>query len=262
VRFLEASSVLHESDEDGDTDSSMEVEMEVAEETDIPTMKGLPVSSTQSVVLPENDATVCASKTDEGTEERLPLLPLTDFQEIVSKKFPDLAATILFDSSGITLLQITHMLVHNHPPAGYVHRVRVILSPVANGYHYDLQALLRSIENGVIFNDQNFTQVCDKLLQFVFCPGIDYHKYHDNYYSVIGFHCKQVSLSEAPFQRVESKGCLRWYKLPKNATLKEQASSEVLCSFCKRLQRDLEHQKKKSALVSPERKAKRQAANS
>jgi len=58
--------------------------MEVAEETDIPTMKGLPVPSTQSVVLPESDVTVCASKTDEGTEERLPLLPLIHFQEIVS----------------------------------------------------------------------------------------------------------------------------------------------------------------------------------
>ena len=261
--FVEATSVLHEvlheSDEDGDTDSSMEVEMEVAEEADLQTTKSLLVPHTQSVVLPGNIATGCASETDEGIEERV---PLTHFQEVVSKKFPDLAATILFDSNGITLLQITHMLVHNHPPAGYVHRVRVILSPVTNGYHYDLQALLTSVENGVILNDQDFTQVCNKLLQFVFCPGIDYRKYHDDYYSVIRFHCKQVSLSEAPFQRVESKGCLRWHKLPKNATLKEQASSEVLCSLCKRLQRDLEHQKKRSALVSPERKAKRQAANS
>jgi len=45
--FLEASSVLHEvlheSNEDGDTDSSMGVEMEVAEETDLQTMKSLPV---------------------------------------------------------------------------------------------------------------------------------------------------------------------------------------------------------------------------
>ena len=109
--FLEASSVLHEvlheSDEDDDTDSSMEVEMEVAEEADLQTMRSLPVPLTQSVILPENDTIVCTSKTDEGTEERV-----------------DLAAIILFDSNGITLLQITHMLVHNHPPAGYVHRVK------------------------------------------------------------------------------------------------------------------------------------------
>ena len=234
--------------------------MEVAEETDMQTMEGLPVPRTQSVDLPENDATACASETDESTEEGVPLLPLTHFQEIASKKFPDLAATILFDPNGITLLQVTHMLVHNHTPAGYVHRVRVILSPVANGYHYDLQAVFTSVENGVILNDQDLQQIAPVCF-FFFCPRIDYHKYHDDYYAVIRFHCKQVSLSEAPFQRNESKGCLRWHKLPKNATLKEQASSKVLCSFCKRLQRDLKHQKKRSALVSPERKAKCQAAN-
>lgn len=48
----------------------------------------------------------------------------------------------------------------------------------------------------------------------------------------------------SPFQRVDAKGCLYWYKLPKNATLQEQASEEVLCSACKRLLSDLEHQKK------------------
>ena len=83
--------------------------MEVAEETDMQTMEGLPVPRTQSVVLPENNTTACASKTDEGTEKGVPLLPLTHFQEIVSKTFPDLAATILFDSNGITLLQVTHV---------------------------------------------------------------------------------------------------------------------------------------------------------
>ena len=43
--------VAWKSDEDGDTESSMEVEMEVAEETDLQTMKSLPVPRTQSVVL-------------------------------------------------------------------------------------------------------------------------------------------------------------------------------------------------------------------
>jgi len=71
--FLQASSVLHEvlheSDADSETDSSMEVEMEVAEETDVQTMEGLPVPHTQSVVIPEDDATAYASETDESTEE-------------------------------------------------------------------------------------------------------------------------------------------------------------------------------------------------
>ena len=42
----------------------------------------------------------------------------------------------------------------------------------------------------------------------------------------------------------------------------EQASSEVLCSFCKRLLRILENQKKKSAQVSPGKKIRCQVANS
>ena len=156
-------------------------------------------------------------------------------------------------SDGITLFQITHVLVHNHPPAGYVHRVRVILTPTYAGYHYDLQGLLVSVDNGVITSDEEFTQVCKRLLQsngFVFCPGISYDKYNDEYLLVVRFHCKQVNMSVAPLQRDDSIGCLRWYKLPKNATFMEQASSEVLCSSCIQLLRILENHKKRSAQVS------------
>ena len=96
----------------------------------------------------------------------------------------------------------------------------------------------------------------------MFCPGVDYQEYFDNYYSVFHFHSKQVNLVMSPFQRVAAKGCLYWYKLPKNATMQEQASDEVLCSACKRLVSDLEHQKKRSSFVSPGRQIKRQPANS
>ena len=210
-------------------------------------------------------ATVCTRQAIEETDDGEPLPPLGHFQEIVKRRFPELDATLLVNSDGTSLLQITHATVHNHPPAGYVHRVRIILLPAARGYHYDLQVLLVSVETGVILSEQDFIKVCNSLLQshgFVFCPGIDYQEYHDKYYSVIRFHSKQVNLSTTPFQRVDAKGCLRWYRLPKNASLKEQASSEVLCSFCKHLLRDLEHQKKRSALVSPGRRIKRQAASS
>ena len=44
--------------------------------------------------------------------------------------------------------------------------------------------------------------------------------------------------------------------------MQEQASDEVLCSACKSLVSDLEHQKKQSSLVSPGRRIKHQAANS
>lgn len=195
--------------------------------------------------------------------ETLP--PLSHFQEIVKRRFSELNATLLVNSDGSSILQVTHTIFHNHPPARYVHRVRIILFQAANGYHYDLQVLLVTVETGVILSEQDFIKVCNSLLHsngFVYCPRIDYQEYYDKHYSVIRFHSKQVNLSTTPFQRVDAKGCLRWHKLPKNATLKEQASTEVLCSFCKRLLRDLEHQKKRSALVSPSRRIKRQAASS
>ena len=59
-------------------------------------------------------------------------------------------------------------------------------------------------------------------------------------------------MTESPCQRVAAKGCLRWYKLPKNATLMEQESDEVLCSECKRLRRNLKHQKNRPSAISPQ----------
>ena len=70
-------------------------------------------------------------------------------------------------------------------------------------------------------------------------------------YSVIHFHNKQVNLTKFPFERIDSKG---WYQLPKNATLLEQSSDEVLCSSCKCLVSDLECQKRKSILVNPSKR--------
>ena len=157
-------------------------------------------------------ATVCTRPAiieDSNDAESLP--PLGYFQEIVKQRFPELVATLLVNSDGTGLLQITHTTVYNHPPAGYVHRVRIILLPAVHGYHYDLQALLVSVKTGVILSEQCFIKVYKSLLQshrFVYCPGIDYQEYHDNYYSVIPFHIKKVNLSTTPFQRVDAKGCL------------------------------------------------------
>lgn len=190
---------------------------------------------------------------------------LTHFQQIIMDKYPDLKATLLEDSCGSNALEITHNIVHHHPPAGYVHRIRITLFLSSDRCYFDIQVLFVSIKKGVVSSDEDFVELCNGLLHtkgFVFCPGIDYKDYHDNYHSVIRFHSKQVNLMASPFQRVDAKGCLRWYKLPKNATLKEQASHEVLCSICKRLLRDLEHLKKKISLVSPGRRFKRQSASS
>jgi len=120
-------------------------------------------------------------------------------------------------------------------------------------YCYDIQVLLVSVKTGANSTDEGFVELSKGLLHrrgFVFCPGIDYQKYHDSYYSVIRFHSKQVNLKKSPFERADSKGCLRWYQLPKNATFLEQSSDEVLCSPCKHLVSDVECQKRKSTLVN------------
>ena len=234
-----------------------------------------PVSPSTSMDSSDSTSKGCSSAlplwtsgSDDSTDrpiinETLP--SLSHLKEIVVRRFIELKAVLLIESRGISLLEITHTTVHHHPPAGYVHRVRIVLSPCASGYHYDMQALLISVQSGVITTEQEFIDLCNGLLQskgFVFCPGVDYQEYFDNYYSVIRFHSKQVNLVMSPFQRVAAKGCLYWYKLPKNATMQEQASDEVLCSACKRLVSDLEYQKKRSSFVSPGRQIKRQAANS
>jgi len=228
----------------------------------------MPVMQSGSRSMHTDANNECQSESLPGATVTLSVPPLTHFQQIVQDNYPDLKSDILTDSCGNNALEITHKTVHSHPPAGYIHRTRIVMftsSSNINGYQFEFQVLFASVKVGVIASDQEFTKLCDQLLRsegFVFCPGIDYQEYHDNYYSVIRFHISQVNLAEHPFQRVDSKACLRWYKLPKNATLAEQSSDEVLCSACKRLRRYLEHQKKRSSTVSPERRTKRQAANS
>jgi len=142
------------------------------------------------------------------------------------------------------------------PPAGYVYHVRLVVTCEDEEYHYDKQVLFNTIDNGNFNSNEEFIFLCSSLLDsngYVFCPGIDYVEYMQTYYSVIRFHSKQVSIMEASFQRVNAKGCLWWFKLPKNATVEEKGTDEVRCSFCKRLRSDLEHQKRRSSLVSPGR---------
>ena len=92
------------------------------------------------------------------------LLPLSHLKEIVMHRFIELKAILLVESRGISLLEITHTTVHYHPPTGYVHRVRIVLSPCTNGYYYDLQALLISVQSGMITSEQDFIELCNGLL--------------------------------------------------------------------------------------------------
>ena len=139
------------------------------------------------------------SGSDDSTDrpiinETLP--SLSHLKEIVVRRFTELKAVLLIESRGISLLEITHTTVHHHPPAGYVHCVRIVLSPCTSGYHYDMQALLISVQSGVITTEQEFIDLCNGILRskgFVFCPGVDYQEYFDDYYSVIRF--RNVSIS-------------------------------------------------------------------
>ena len=130
------------------------------------------------------------------------LSPQSHLKEIVICRFIELKAILLVESCGISLLEITHTTIHHHPPARCVHHVRIVLSPCASEYHYDLQELLILVQSGIITSEQDFIELCNGLLQskgFVFCPGVDYQDYFDNYYSVFCCHSKQVNLVMPPF---------------------------------------------------------------
>ena len=190
---------------------------------------------------------------------------LLTLENVVKTTFPQLKASVNKSSCGAGILCITHSQMHLHPPAGYVYRVRFVVTCNNDGFYYEQQVLFHTICNGTFSSNEEFVGLCKSLLKsngYVFCPGIDYTKYIETYYSVIRFHCKQVDVTETPFQRVNAKGCLWWFQLPRNAMTEEKIADEVCCSYCKRLRSDLEHQKKRSALVSPAKRVKRQAANS
>ena len=94
--------------------------------------------------------------------EALP--PLSHLKEIVIRRFIELKAILLVESHGISVLEITHTTIHYHPLAGYVHRVRIALFPCGNVCHYDLQALLISVQSGMITSERDFIELCNGLL--------------------------------------------------------------------------------------------------
>jgi len=190
---------------------------------------------------------------------------LARMQSIVANKFQKLMASILYDSAGRALLEIKHQVVHYHPPAGFIHHVRMVITPTCTGYSYSLQVLFETIQTGVITSEDDFTMLCTFEMSYKFykfCPGLGYKEYHEQYHDVIRYHSAQVHVTELPFQRVDSNNCLKWYKQSHNATMEEKHADEVKCISCKKLIHDLERQKERIESQSPERKVKRQAANS
>ena len=83
----------------------------------------------------------------------------------------ELQSTLLVESHRTSLLENVHITIHYHSPEEYLHHVRIVLSPCANGHHYGLQTLLVSVQSGMITSDQDVVEFCNSLLQskgFVF----------------------------------------------------------------------------------------------
>ena len=113
TRFLKLSAVLNESHVGSDTDNAAEVgEETVHTRTEFlpvkPVLEPVQVSMDDSNNSTSNShpATVCTNQTD---EDAVPLPPLSCFQEIITRNYPELSGTLLVASDGTTQLQITHV---------------------------------------------------------------------------------------------------------------------------------------------------------
>ena len=116
---------------------------------------------------------------------------LLHLESVTRHKYAHLKPTILHGSADTTLLEVTHQSVHYHPPAGYVHRLRMVITPTCTAYSYEVQVLFETINTGTISNEEDFTELCAFQMNpvyFKFCSGIDYNDYHQQYYAYIRFH--------------------------------------------------------------------------
>ena len=168
---------------------------------------------------------------------------LARMQAMVTDNYKRLVATILYDSTARALLEIKHQVVHYHHPTGFIHRVRLIIAPTSTGYTYDLQVLFATIQTGEITSEDDLANLCTfemNYKHYKFCPGIGYEEYHQRFYSVIRYNHEQVNVTKAPFQRVDSRKCVLWFKLAHNASKEEKILDEVKCTMCKKLILDLE----------------------
>lgn len=120
------------------------------------------------------------------------------------------------------------------------------------------------VQSGQVYSLCDFFAVCNIISKeggYKYCPGIDVNHYFDHYHSIIQYHIKSVRSCELPFKRIDSVNCCIWHQLARNAMAKEKSSDMVLCKPCKRLQSDLDHQRRRSQ-VSPSRRASRQLPSS
>ena len=189
------------------------------------------------------------------------------FENVSNKgrlKYPDLVfiKTVCEKKEALEVVQRS---LYSLPGNNHLSVARILfLSAESNGFTYDVQVLFTSIRAGTVKSLADFFAVCDiisRVGEYKFCPGFDVKRYYDEYHSVIRYHINGVRKWEKPFSRMDSKSCLLWHQLAKNASKEDKLSFAVMCKNCKRLQYNLDIQKRRST-VSPARRIARQQPSS
>ena len=165
------------------------------------------------------------------------LLPLEQWSANHSSSFGDLSFSVCSTtlSESPKCLVCSPSTLHNHPPAGLVSRIWIIVSQCGD---YEFQVLLRTKDKGTVTCKDELHHLCGMLSKssgYKFCPGLDKAVYNNKYASVLRYDPKSVRLMSEPFSRVDSPRCQLWHKLAKNSSIFERDMEEVLCQPCKKM---------------------------
>ena len=181
---------------------------------------------------------------------------LHDLEEAGRQRYSDLVFSSCEIDGGPVLICTTKKL-YTHPPIGAVSRVKII---VKEDGRYDFQVSVYSKEQGLVSNKDEYLHILETISvrsKYKFCPGLHIETYKKNYYDVIRYHPKKVRITCHPISRIDSKNCLLWHLLAKNASILEKDMTDVMCKECKRLRSDLEQRTKKVTSLSPDEKENR-----
>lgn len=185
-------------------------------------------------------------------------MPLRQWLPKLAETFEDLVSCICSSSSSASeYLVIYQRSLHDHPPAGLISRVRILVSQ--NG-GYELQVLLQTIKTGTIDSEEALhdlvTVICGSSL-YKFCPGLNFKVYEEQYANILRYDSKSVKLIKEPYARAQSYQCQLWHKLAKNASIFEKDEKEVLCQPCKKMRSHLDQRVRESEKATPAMKSAR-----
>ncbi len=130
----------------------------------------------------------------------------------------------------------------------------------------DVQALLRTVEEGTVTTPGDFKALCEKITDcrnYKICPGIEIEEY-EQYKEVIRYDPKSVQIVDFPVKRIESTKCEHWFPLSQSHSVakKKRETPEVLCHECVQLRRYLQESVRRLSSVTAEDKVQHQQADS